>query len=496
MRKYLPSMLAAVLLACAPLVAQPQELPSVEIRSDAAVKAPLVKKPLLFPGDNPPDSIPPLIPPVFSLRHKQAAPPRGTIRPFHLELSTGTDFETKLAASFYPASPLIPLLRLDADLWVPGANFTRGTLNAGLQTNFDPQWRLNHLLSWQQARAWNFSSEALSYSLANHHAGAELAGFSFSDLRTGLALESGQQNLSGAASSDFALGLRHSHRLQRQNLQFTNRLVLQDTAFGLSAQYHAPWLQAQLPELKLGLMTDFIHVLPALDFHKRVHLGRGRYLEASNRSEFHNLGFQRLREQYPWTVLPDRERVVMTPLNLSLSGWQAFNNEDGLFYLLGFKQNLRFDYNQPQLYVRDVLGQTWLRQTDILSYRLGAELSLQLWGWEIDQDLKLNLEYLQDDNWRRKPFSPILSARTEARHGFGELGFLATLDQQYWRRDEFDQPLPAVFDLGFGLRLPLRADLNLTASLSNAFNSKSGNFGNLPNPGRTFRIAFLYLPLR
>ncbi|HPH61910.1 MAG TPA: hypothetical protein PLX72_09720, partial [Candidatus Syntrophosphaera sp.] len=93
MRKYLPSMLAAVLLACAPLVAQPQELPSVEIRSDAAVKAPLVKKPLLFPGDNPPDSIPPRIPPVFSLRHKQAAPPRGTIRPFHLELSTGTDFE-------------------------------------------------------------------------------------------------------------------------------------------------------------------------------------------------------------------------------------------------------------------------------------------------------------------------------------------------------------------------------------------------------------------
>ena len=496
MRKNLATVLTALFLVCVTLSAQPQALPSVEIGSDVAVKAPLVKKPLPYPGETPADSIPPMIPPVFSLKHRPSALPQGTLRPLRLELSSGTDFETKLAVSCYPSLRFIPLLRLDADLWVPGTNVSRSTLNASLQTDFDPELRFNHLFSWQKAKTRCFATGAFSYSIANLYSEIAIHDIYFSNLKTDLSLEEVEQNLAGASQADFAIGIRHSHDLELHKLKFTNRLVLQDTAFGLSVQYHAPWLEEHLPELKLGLMTDFIHVLPVIDLHRRFLLGRGKYLELSNRSEFQNLTFQRLRELYPWTVLPERERVVMTPLNLSLSGWQAFNDEDALFRLLGFRQNLRFSYNQPQLYVRDVSGQTWLRQTDILSYRLGAEASMQFWGWIIDQDLNLNLEYLQDERWRRRPFSPIFNALTEARHNLGELELLAQLDQQYWRRDEFDQPLSAVFDLSLGLSLPLRSGLSLTAGLNNVFNSKHGNFGDLPNPGRSLRVSFSYLPLR
>ncbi len=488
--------LALLLLLCAALIAQTQVLPSVEIGSDTAVKAPLIKKPVSNPGDVPADSIPPRVPPVFALKHKLPSLPQGTIRPLRLDLGTGTDFETKLSASFYPSSRKVPLLRVDADLWVPRSSFSRATVNASAQTNFTRDLRFNHLLSWQRATAADFSSGALSYGLANHHTEAGLSGFSFSDLYTDLTLEGGDQNLAGTATSDFALGFRHSHRLDWQGHQFTNRLVLQDTAFGLSAQYRAPWLARHLPELELGLMTDFIHILPAVDFHKRFLLGPGRYLEISNRTEFQSRTLQQLREQYPWTVLPDRERVVMTPLNFSLSGWQAFNAEDALIQLLGIHQGLRFSYNQPQLYVRDVLGQTYLRPTDIFSYRLGADSRLLWWDWKIAQEVELNLEYLQDDNWRRRPFSPILSSSTEAAYSFGELDLSVILQQLYWRLDEFDQPLPAVFDLGLGLQYPVRPELRLKASLNNIFNSYYQDFGNIPERGRTFRISFSYLPLR
>lgn len=495
-RFYALVVLLPLLAAAICLQAQPRVLPTVEIRSDASIQAPLIKKPVDFPLSVPTDSIPPRVPPVFALRHQPAKPSSGTVAPLHLEMSTDTSAETQLAASVYPWSETLPLIRLDAALFVPRAGFASTAINAGAQTNFAADLRLNHLLSWQQAKAGNFNTGALSYGLAHSFPALNLAEVNLADLRTDLSLEGLEQDLDGAVSSDFALGIRHSHELDWRGYQLANSLVLQDTAFGLALQYQTPWLQGHLDKLDLGLMTDFVHLLPALDIHKRFLLDRGRYLEVGNRADLQNRTFQTLREQYPWSVLPERERLVMTPLNLYLSGWQQWNSEDALFSLAGLRQNLSYSYNQPQLYVRDVSGHTWLRQEDVFSYRLGGDLRLHYLGWEIAQDLSLNLEYLPDDRWRRRPFSPLLSAGTTASRKLGELDILATLDQRYWQRDEFEAQLPPVFDLSLELRYSLRPGLALTASLANIFHTPHQDFGDIPQRGRSFMIAFRYLPLR
>ncbi len=497
MRKNFCTLIFVLLLffVCESLFSQPQILPSVEIRSDTKIKAPLIKKPVLFPVEVPTDTIPTQAPKVFSLRHQRPALPTGTIRPLHLDFTTDTSFETKLTASFYPVGQKVPLLKLDAGFWVPATNFSRTALNVSAESDFSSDLRLSHLLSWQQAKAGNFSSGSLSYSVNHLYPYLDANELRFMALRTNISLEGLEQDLAGTESSDFALGIRHSHGFRWDEHRLSNRLVLQDTAFGLSSQYRAPWLAKLIPELDLGLMTDFHHILPAIDFHKRLLLAPGRHLEISNQTELQNLTFQTLKEQYPWSVLPEHERLVMTPLNLSLQAWQAWNNEDALFRLAGLHQSIRFSYNQPELSTRDVSGQTYLRQTDIFSYRLGTDLRLQYWGWKINQDLNLNLEYLQDESWRRRPFSPILSASTKAEHKFGDLDVLASLSQEYWRCDENNLKIPTVFDLSLGIDYPVGPDLRLTATLENIFNTQYHNYGQIPVSGRTFRIAFRYLPL-
>ena len=163
-----------------------------------------------------------MIPPVFSLKHRPRALPQGTLRPLRLELSSGTDFETKLAVSCYPSLRFIPLLRLDADLWVPGTNVSRSTLNASLQTDFDPELRFNHLFSWQKAKTWSFAARAFSYSIANLYSEIAIHDIYFSNLKTDLSLEEVEQNLAGASQADFAIGIRHSHDLELHKLKFTN----------------------------------------------------------------------------------------------------------------------------------------------------------------------------------------------------------------------------------------------------------------------------------
>lgn len=495
MPKTLQNILILSLLLCSALLfAQPQVLPSVEIRSESSVKAPLLKKPVAFPVEVPTDTIPPQIPRVFTLRYKLPEPSAGTIRPLYLDLSADTSFETSLTASWYPAWQKISLLKLKADFAVPATDFSRSSLSANVQSNFGGFMRFNHLLSWQQSQAPGFGAGSVSYAIENHYPELDVKELRFEALRTQLTLEGIEQELA-AKSSDFAFGLTHSHVLQVDGHKFSNRLVLQDTAFGISAQYRAPWLANHLPELDLGLMTDFRHILPALDFHKRLILSRGKYLEIGNHTELQNMSFQDLRESYHWSFLPPGERLVMIPLNLYLQGWQDFNNEDALITRVGVHQTIRFSYNQPELTIRDFSGQTHLRQTDIFTYRLGADLGLHYWGWDIKQDLNLNLEYLQDENWRSRPYSPLLKASTEAKYKLGELDLLATLNQEYFSRNEYGQKLPGIFDLSLGLQYPLRPGLRLTATLDNIFHTPYQRYGNLPESGRTFRIAFRYLPL-
>lgn len=476
------------------LVAQPRVLPPVEIGSDVQVRAPLIKKPVPLSQDVPADTIPPQIPPVFSQSHRLPQSSADQSQTLHLELITDTSVKTSLTASYNPTWSKLPLLKLHLGIAIPATSFANTWFDASIQTKISNSFKLNHLLSWQQSQAPDFQTRTASYSLYNVFPNVHTGALNISEFKTRLSLEGLTQSHGGAQTSDFALGLSNSHELQWRELKFTNRLVLQDTALAMATQLRLPWLKRYLPELDLGLMTDFIRVLPAIELHKRVLLGRGGYLEISNRTELRGSSFGDLSISYPWSLVPQHEQIGLTPLNLTLAGWKSWNNKDALFLQTGVQHNLRFSRNQPELHVIDAEGQTSLSGQDIFSYRLGGNLRLRLFDWKIEQDLELNLEYRQVQNWLRRPFSPLLRSEMAARYRLGDLNILATLNQQYWCRDELDQPLPATVDLGLGLEYPVRQDLRLSASLDNIFNSSYPNPGNLPGSNRRFSLKFNYLP--
>jgi hypothetical protein len=474
------------------LDAQPQILPSIEIGSDDAIKAPLLAKPVFFPEEAPADSLPSYLPPVFPVRHAWPALSQGSIRPLRMAWGMDTSFRMYVRSSLYPETGSLDLVKLEAEKYAPGRNRVLDLFSLQARTIFGRDIDLNHNLAFLHSSDSHISSTLLHYGAFNKYPLVTVGRVSLRDIRTWLTIEGLTQDTASINASDVALGIRHSHTMSYMGYELRNELLLQNSAFGVETLYRADWAQPWLPELYVGLMTDFIHILPAISAHKRIVLAPDRYVEIANRSTMDSYDMETLTGNHPWTVLPARERVVLRPLDLSVEGWQAFH--DGILKIAGMTQNLSFSYNEPYLKASGPSGQTSLHYTDILGYQAKGLVKFKLGELALSQDLRLNLEYLQDENWRRKPYSPLISANTSLDYGIGDIGLKLTFNQSYGIRDANGARLKPVPDLSASLGYPLNGDFSISASLRNIFNVPYPLPGNLPESGRTFSISFHYLP--
>ena len=479
-------------LFCFALVAQPHVLPSLEIRSEGTLLAPFPKKPVTFPEEIAPDSLMSQVPPVFSLRHKLPKPKPGTVHPLRLDFDMDTSVRSSLSFSHRPQNRFVSLWRLDGDFAVPATDFYRSSLALGINTRTGELLPSFYQFAFQRSQTASFTGETYSFSTQEHFDSIDLGALDFQDLRTRFSLEKAYQNLDEESSSHFAFGFDHSHILRFEKQRMANRLMVQERQVGLALQYRAPWFSKELSRFDLGLMTDFHHILPALDINKRMIFSKGRYLELGNKSEIKALSRYEIAETHPWVYLPARPRLEMKPIDLYFRGWKLWDGT--LLHHAGLGQNLRFFYNQPDVYAPD--SQALLRQASVFDWEVSGEALLNYKGCQIRQDLALDFQWLKDGAWVSRAYTPRWKAKTQASYTLKELDLWASLEQQWFSEDENGNLLPNVFDLSLGLSLPVFQDLRLSLSLDNLFNTVHPAPGTLPKPGRSLRLGLSWLPLK
>ena len=476
------------------LVAQTQKLPPVEISSEVAPKAPLIKKPLNFNFEIPQDSIPPYLPRVYTAKYMPPAITDKEMQPLSLNIGMKSEFSSYLYAALFTNNSQLPFIDFDGNFSVPGTNRSLKNLQLRALSDFHPLPEFAHNLQYQEASSDSFSSSMVSYTLFAPAKNLTKGKISLNQVQTWINVENLNQKDNQDSVDDFSFGIRHSNDFTFKDNTFSNLFLFQDSAWGIKAQYHINLTPEKYPALEAGLMTDFNHLLPSINLHKRWITGPGKQLELENKAELTSFSLAHLKSNSPWTIVPEKDYICMSPLNLSNFYWINFKPENRLWNKIGFGQNIKFSYNVPSIYSNPVSGQTYYRFEEVFSYQPQMEFSFQVKDLNCYQNLKVNMEFLPDKNWQRKSYSPLLTAYTSIKSKYKNLNLITTLEQEYFRYDEDHNYLPFIFDLSLEAQYPIEENLLLSLQLQNLFNTPYQLPGNLPSSGRTVFLLLKYRP--
>lgn len=369
------------------------------------------------------------------------------------------------------------------------------SLSGHLQTRFSPEMLIAEDLFFQDVAADSASSTLYSLALHNTARRLRVGSLAFSDLRTQASYAALEQEYGLSLASERDFGFAHQHILSWERHTLHNGFWLQDSAVGLALRYRVPLPVNILPEASIGLMTDFVHLLPSIDLHRRIILKPDLYLELSNRPTISSWPLAVRKQSQPYSPLNLDDQLTLTPLNFTANAYKVFGSR-GKDQWLGFFHNTTLHYNEPQLILPAAAQLPVEGFSDLLCNKTGLELHFKAWDVAVEQNLYLNLEHLPESDWRRKSYSPLLAAQTFIQRPLGNMMINADLEQRYFMRDERGQDLSNIIDLSLALNYPINPDLQITASLENIFNTPHHELGGLPEHGRTFRIALRYLPLR
>lgn len=485
----------ALWLIWGPLSGQPQILPPVEIGSDAAVKAPLLKKQLSFPEEVPADSLPSFIPRKLDLEHIPTPRAGKTLRPLHLFLSGDTSRKADLILNIHPASDHIPLAGFEAGIKKPGGDHSFLDLGTHIQTRFSKSFSLLHNILYQESAADSFASAAIGYEISNFTQSIGLGASLFRDLRTHLRLEGHEQEIGSADYPDLSFGFTHSHNFSWKWIGLENEFIWQEDDQGLAIKFRVPETMLKSADAGIGLMTDLNHVLPAVDLHKRLELAPRLYLELSNVSSITSWSHKELVNDRPWSALPDDIPLSLKPLDLSLRAFKIFQTE-GLLQLASLSHNSSFTMDQAILKTLPGGDGTAVFFQDRMVNYTSLDLHFNLWGLMLEQSLGLDLSRLPEENWATLPYSPLFTVTTSFGRSWERFSCGAGIDQHYHIEDDTGNELPSIIDLNLGLEYQLSKDFSLEASLSNLLDHQYRDYGSLPRSGREFSLSLRYLPLR
>lgn len=476
------------------LSAQTQKLPPVEISSDVTPKAPLIKKPLLLNFEVPEDSIPFYLPRVYTAKYMLPEIADKELQPLSLNLGMKSDYSAYFDAFLFTHNSLIPYLDFNSNFYIPGTNRLLKTLQVNTLLDVHPFPESVHNLFYQDTSSDSFSSSLISYNLFVPANDIVYGKISLHQLQTWINVENINQKDNQDTRDDFSLGIRHSNDFSYKNNTFSNSFLFQDSALGINVQYHLNFIPEKYPEIEAGLMTDFNHLLPSVNLHKRWILGPGKQLELANNAEIKSFSLKKLKSDSPWTSVPEKDYISMSPLNLYNFYWIKFKPENRIWDKFGLGQNIKFSYNVPSIYSNPLSDQTYYRYEKVFAYQPQMEFSFKVKKLNCYQNLKLNMEFLPDNNWKRKSYSPLLTANTSITAKYKNLNIITTLEQEYFRYDENYSYLPVILDLSLEALYPIEENLMLSLQLQNIFNTPYQLPGNLPSSGRAFFISLKYRP--
>ncbi len=477
------------------MAAQPQILPPVRIESDTQARIPLPKKLLDFPIEDVVDSTLTFLPGRLDLIHKAPPLARGRINPLYAKLYLDSSFATSLHGSYYNLSKTVPLLAFDARLAIPNSTSIMTSFGLSSLGRVNKEVDIEVNLGLNSTSRDSLDSRLLYINGSNEQTELKLSNMKLRELRTSVSLESTKQEYAIQTDKDIFFGLRHSHIMTWNTNSIYNDLLFQNKAVAMSVKYDYPVDPSLLSSLRVGLQTDFRHLFPAIDFHKRVILAHDLYLEISNQSSIRNWQHLTLNSQHPWSLAPNRNQMTVTPLDMTLSAYQSFSDEE-LFETLAASWHSKYSTNMPQLATLNSSGQTQMFFADQIDNSVVFETRFRISDLIMTQNLNLNLTHLPESSWKRKPFTPLISAHTTTSKDIGAATLRFILDQLYIQQDEFGKALPGIFDLDLSLEYPLLKDLQLIAGIDNLFNTPYHDYGNLPKRGRNIQISLRYLPFR
>lgn len=483
---------AIIYFVPAMLFSQPQVLPTVEIESDSILRAPLHKKQLIFPREIPADSLHVLVPREFDLRHKAPVIENAATKPGFVTFGMDSSFSSFTRISLWEPHRRVPLISLLGEASIPGKNRGYQTYKATSQVMAGKDLLLEADLGWQKSKQDSLRLNDFCLQVSNHDYKVNLGSVTISQASTSLALDVWNQHLGSNKHSDTDIRLSNHHKMELSALQLSNSLLLKGNSLGLATALRLPIAGAHAPELDLGLMTDFVHLLPVFDYHQRFVFKPDMWLEISNSSSLSSQAGLSLGYDYPYTTRSGQDYLSLTPLNLNIQAWRVWPANQ-FMKRMGLSHKLCYIYNEPQPALSRDSVYTLVKAADLLQNISTLELKAVTGAWVVEQNLQLNIENLPGSDYARKAHSPLLMAKTQVSKNFGASSLELSLEQLYLQKDANQKKLPAVIDLGLCFQTPITKDLSLVARIDNLFNTIHRGFGNLPDKSRAFGFTLRYL---
>jgi hypothetical protein len=498
---------ACLLLVAACLCAQPHVLPDVDLASESSVRAPLIKRALFFPTEAKRDTIPPSLPQGLPRLLEQRRVVRKG-KKAELTASLDTELDLNLQASIYPDLAKLPHLWIGSATNLPGRSRLAQSLKINATTNFVERIPILPTLVFQHSKSKSLERNLFSVELSGGLDSLKAGSVAFSNVRQSIGLQTtGQETESKGLGSTYPL-LSNQHTLLWAGHHFDNSLIWQSGYVGTSviwsyqgqadqnASLRRPAIlerlqaMAWLKDVRLGLMTDYVHVLPAFGYSRRFLLGSNQYLNVANSPDLRGWSSSELGLDLPYAALAAKQRISLVPLKLEI----AYHNLPSLSLIRSFtlSHTLAYTYNQPVLVMRQYARTPEITSQDFFCNTSSAQVRLIWRMFELEQGFDLVMEHRDAAPYRRRPYSALIRIDSSAKTKYHGFLLSARLSQNYFARDELGNDLPEVFDLGFKAEYKLNSGIRLYAAVNNIFNTPHRLYSNLPAQGRSLEAGVSY----
>ena len=157
------------------------------------------------------------------------------------------------------------------------------------------------------------------------------------------------------------------------------------------------------------------------------------------------------------------------------------------------KNSSRYVFNDKGLRYDELTGNVQMQYHNTLENRSAMELDFSLQDFRFTWELALVLAHLENENWRRKPYQPLLEANGELSYERGKYQLGLSLLQGYFRRDEAQKHLPESIDLALKGSRTFNQNARLILEASNLLDMPVYQHRALPKAGVNLNLGLQML---
>jgi hypothetical protein len=230
------------------------------------------------------------------------------------ELSVDTNGDLAARLSHYPVDPLFKAIVLEYAPTIDNAGYKAHRLNLGALIKPGAH-TLNPALGLFYSRADGFHSTNYELSLSHYIREYRKGKLLWTQPSSEIAVSAWDQQ-AGTADDGIDLRLFHHSQIEFDNNAFDLQFMHQSSQTALNLAYHLPQQRIFLEDIKLGLITDFQKLAPAISMKYKPILGKYEYLELSQSASIDLSDHRDRLDDYTWIHRPNKAGIALEILNL------------------------------------------------------------------------------------------------------------------------------------------------------------------------------------